>query len=477
MHPDMKSFFFSMILFALATFVAKADSDDPVLMRINGEPVYRSEFEYSYNKNGNLAGAVEQKSVEEYADMFVNYKLKVLAARAAHLDTLESFQKEYAHYRDLQLLPSLVDSAYIDSVAYSLYERTAQQLKGQDMLRVAHIMLTVKQGATDEERESVRLRCDSIYKAIMNGADFMEMAKRFSQDKATARSGGILPWLGPGMAIREIEQAAYAMQPGQVSEPISSALGFHLIKMLERKQLAPYDSLRKSILESLYRQGIAEASAEHRISKLLARYGNRLTREALLDSVYVRLLARQPDLKYLIQEYHDGLLLYEISQRTVWDKAKNDGEGLERFFKANKKNYQWDGPRFRGYIVHSKDPKLVKKAAKILKKEDNWRTAIHREFNRDSVMVTVQGPFLAKQGENPYIDARAFGGTEPSPREGFPYFELVGKKLKRPETYADVKSHVENDYRKVLEDQWVAELRKQYSVEINSAVLQTVNRH
>ena len=83
MHPDMKSFFFSMILFALATFVAKADSDDPVLMRINGEPVYRSEFEYSYNKNGNLPGAVEQKSVEEYADMFVNYKLKVLAARAA----------------------------------------------------------------------------------------------------------------------------------------------------------------------------------------------------------------------------------------------------------------------------------------------------------------------------------------------------------------------------------------------------------
>lgn len=473
----MKLFFSSLILFALATNVAKADSDDPILMRINGDPVYRSEFEYSYNKNGNLAGAVEQKSVTEYVDMFVNYKLKVLAAREAHLDTLASFRKEYAHYRDLQLLPSLVDSAYIDSVAYSLYDRTAQQLKGHDMLRVAHIMLAVKQGASDAERESARMCCDSIYDAIMRGADFMEMAQRFSQDKATARSGGILPWLGPGMAITEIERAAYALQPGQVSQPITSALGFHLIKMLERKQLAPYDSLKRSILESLYRQGIVEASAEHRINQLLQRSGNRLTREDLLDSVYARLLTDQPELKYLIQEYHDGLLLYEISQRTVWENAKKDESGLEQFFKANKKNYQWEGPRFRGYIIHSKDPKLIKKAAKILKKENNWRVAIHQELNQDSIMVTIQGPYLAKQGENPYIDALVFSGKEPSPREDFPYFGLAGKKLKRPEAYTDVKSQVENDYRKELEEQWVAELRKKYKVEIYNTVLQTVNRH
>lgn len=468
-------YIFSYILFALATIVAKADNDNPVVMRINGEPVYLSEFEYSYNKNANLADAFEHKSVEDYVDMFVNYKLKVLAAREASLDTLSSFKKEYTHYRDLQLLPSLIDTAYIDSVAFSLYNRTAQQLKGQDMLKVAHILLSVKQSASETEQEQAKQRADSLYNLIVAGADFAELAKRYSQDQGTARNGGTLPLLGPGMAIKEFEDVAYTLQPGQVSQPFLSSLGFHIVKMLERQQLAPYDSLRSQILLSLKRQGIEEASAEHRIAEIMAAHGPNYTREEVLDSVYHDLLKQNPDLQYLIQEYHDGLLLYEMSKRTVWDVAKKDEAALQAYFEKNKKNYQWEEPRFKGYVIHSKDPKLIKKAAKILKKEENWRPVIHKTFNADSMMVLVQGPYLAKKGENPYIDALVFDGKEAAPKEKYPYFDVTGKKLKRPHSFEDVKSNVESDYQKVLEDEWVAGLRKKYKVEIESSVIQTVN--
>ena len=120
----MKKFF--LPIFALAfSLGAFAQSNDPVLMRINGKPVTRSEFEYSYNKNSNIEGAVEHKMVDEYVEMFVNYKLKVEAAEAMRMDTLSSFKGEFAQYRDIQLKPFLVDSAFIDSVAYSVSMRIA----------------------------------------------------------------------------------------------------------------------------------------------------------------------------------------------------------------------------------------------------------------------------------------------------------------------------------------------------------------
>ena len=93
----MKKILISFALVALA--LTAAAQEDPIVMRINGVPVPRSEFEYNYNKN-NSEGVIDKKSVEEYADLFVNYKLKVQAALDDHLDTLSSYQKEFRQYRD-----------------------------------------------------------------------------------------------------------------------------------------------------------------------------------------------------------------------------------------------------------------------------------------------------------------------------------------------------------------------------------------
>lgn len=453
--------------------------DDPVLLTIDGVPVTRSEFEYSYNKNSNIEGAVEQKSVEEYVEMFVNYKMKVMAALDAKLDTLSSFRQEFASNRDIQLTPFLVDTVYMDSVAYSYYDRTKKLLDGKDMLRPAHILILIPQQATEEQKAAARHTADSVYNALKAGADFEKMAKSVSQDPSSARNGGLLPWIGPGSTVKEFEDAAYQLQVGEMSEPVESAFGFHIIQMKERKALEPYSELRGNLLTSLKRQGIEEKSAEHRIEKIVAASGGRLRREDVLDSVLNAEAVSNPDLKYLIKEYHDGLLFYEISKQRVWDAAAADVEGLERLYKSDKNKYRWTEPRFKGFLVHATNKSALKMATKILKKnaDGDWRVLIKQKVNKDSMQVLVKGPYLAKKGENSYIDEAVFKEKGAKPVSRFPLFGVAGKLLKQPSGYEDVRSLVVNDYQEILEKRWLDELKARYTVQINEDVLKTVNKH
>lgn len=454
--------------------------DDPVLLTINGVPVTRSEFEYSYNKNSSIEGAVEQKSVEEYVDMFVNYKMKVMAALDAKLDTLSSFREEFATNRDIQLTQFLIDTTYIDSVAYSYYDRTKKLLDGKDMLRPAHILIPLPQQATEEQKAAARHTADSVYQALKAGADFAETAARVSRDPGSARNGGLLPWIGPGSTVKEFEDAAYKLQVGEISEPVETAFGFHIIQMKERKALEPYSEVRGNLFASLKNRGIEVKSAEHRIERIVAASGGRLQREDVIDSVLIAEGGRNPELKYLIKEYHDGLLFYEISKRQVWDAAAADVDGLESLFKKNKKKYRWTEPRFKGYLIHATNKQALKKAAKIVKKhggEDNWRTIIKQEVNKDSMQVLVKGPYLAKKGENNYIDEIIFKGPEAKPVPRFPLHGVSGKRLKQPAGYEDVRALVLNDYQEILEKRWLEELRSKYTVNINESVLKTVNKH
>ena len=129
----------TLLTFSL-TLTVGAQVVDPVIMTVNGKQVTRSEFEYSFNKNGNPEKAVDIRAIEDYVPMFINYKLKVAAAEAARLDTLSSFKKEFMTYRDMQLTPYLVDSTFIDSVATSIYKDSEKQLNGHDLLKPSHIL-------------------------------------------------------------------------------------------------------------------------------------------------------------------------------------------------------------------------------------------------------------------------------------------------------------------------------------------------
>ena len=93
---------------------AAGEGDDPVIMTVNGKPVLKSEFEYSYRKN-NGEDVIDHKTVKEYVELFANYKRKVEAALDAHLDTLSSYQQEFRQYRDQQVLPTIISEADVDN--------------------------------------------------------------------------------------------------------------------------------------------------------------------------------------------------------------------------------------------------------------------------------------------------------------------------------------------------------------------------
>lgn len=469
--------------FASLTSIAQTATqvDDPVLMTINGKNVTRSEFEYSFHKNGNVAGAVEKKTVQEYLPMFVDYKLKVAAAEAAQLDTLSSFKDEFLTYRDIQLTPYLVDSAFIDSIALVVYNNTAQQLGGKDLIETAHILLRVGTNDSDSAKKAAQAKADSLYNALQQGADFADLARRFSQDLGTAARGGALPLAGPGSFIKEFEEAAYALQhDGELSKPILSPFGYHIIKMIHRKPLDPFETVKPQILAMLKRQNIEETSSQHRIQQIVEASHGQLTREAVLDSVMQAHIGTNLQLRYLIQEYHDGLLLYEVSKRQVWDVAQNDNQGLENWYKAHKGNYTWNKPRFNGFVFHAKTTAQAKAVKKMLKKETkvggDWRKALHNQFNADSTCVTVTGPYLCSEGENAFIDTYAFQSKNQAPQspKGYSVSGVYGKVQKQPKTWLDVKAQVTADYQAQMEKDWVASLHQRFTYTINEDVLSTV---
>lgn len=465
---------------ALAAPLYAAAQDDPTIMTINGTPIARSEFEYSFNKN-NSEGVIDKKNVEEYVDLFINYKLKVAAAMDAKMDTLTSFKKEFAQYRDQQIRPTFVTDADVELKAKDIYEQTKKSIGPQGLIRPEHILVLLKANATEADKTKAKERIDSIYNALKGGADFEETAKKCSDDKGSAENGGLLPWIGPGQTFPEFEKCAYSLKVGEMSEPVLSPVGYHVVKMKERKQLEPYDSLRSNIIRFIEARNLRDAIAQAKIDTIAKRSGGTLTAEQVIDHQTDSLTAIDPEMKYLIQEYHDGLLLYEISNRTVWDKAAKDTLGLEEYFKNNKKKYAWTEPRFKGMAYHVKvkdDVKAVRDCVKKLAFAD-WNEALRTTFNNDSVLRIRVEKGIFKKGDNALVDREVFKqkDKEVKPTKDFPIDATYGKMLKKgPEEYADVKGLVTADYQEELEKQWVAELRKKYNVVVNTEVLKTVNQ-
>lgn len=455
------------LIFAL-TAVCSFAQNDPVVMVINGKPVTRSEFEYSYRKN-NSEGVIDKKTVKEYVDLFINYKLKVQAAYDARLDTLTSFQNEFADYRNQLVLPTMITDDDVEKEAQEIYRNTAERIGPDGLIKCSHILLLVDSDADAVQKAAVKNRIDSIYNAVMrNGADFEKLAKRLSQDPGTAKLGGKMDsWVQHGQFVREFDQAAFALQKGEISRPVQTQFGWHVIRMDDRKQFDPYDSLRTDIYRFIEARQLRDQIAQKTVQARADAQGvdiNTLTAQQALA-----LSESNPDMKYLLMEYHDGLLLYEISTREVWGKADKDEKALANYFNKNKKQYAWDTPRFKGIAYHTMtkaDLKAVKKTIKKLRFEQ-WGDKLKETFNADSVIRVRAEKGVFNVGDNALVDSLVFKSGKPAKAvKGYPYSDVFGKVLNAPESYEDVRAQVISDYQEYLEKQWVAALRKKYSVKV-----------
>lgn len=465
----------------LSGSIAFAQNNDPTIMTINGQPISRSEFEYSYNKN-NSNGVIDKKSVKEYVDLFVNYKLKVLAALDAKLDTLSSFKKEFASYRDQQVRPSFITTSDVDAEAHKIYKETQERIdKAGGMVKPAHILILLKQKAAKSEQEKAKLKADSIYQALRKGADFAELAKKYSDDKGSAVNGGQLPWLTKGQTVKAFEDAVYSMKKGELHAPILSEFGYHIIRLDDKQQFFPFDSLKNDIYRFIDARGIREKIIDEKLDSIVKNCPEAGNKEAVLEQKATELSQKDSDLKYLIQEYHDGLLLYEISNRLVWDKASKDEKGLANYFAKNKKKYKWEQPRFKGIAYHVKDEADIKAVQKSIKGKpfNEWAEVLRNTFNKDSVIRIRVEKGIFKSGDNALVDKMVFHkDTVVKATKDYPYDATFGKVLKNaPEDYTDVKALVIADYQDALEKEWIDALRKKYVVTIDNQVLDSVNKH
>ena len=323
------------ILCAFA-ITAGAQTSDPVVMTINGQNVTRSEFEYSYNKN-NGDEVIEKTTVEQYVPLFVNYKLKVAAALDARLDTLASFKAEFAKYRDQQVRPTIVTSEDVENEARKIYDDRQKMIGDKGLIRPAHILIRLAQKASSAAQDSAKARIDSIYACLRSGADFADLATRLSQDPGSAKRGGLLPWICIGQTLKEFEDVAFSLNKGEMSEPFLSPVGYHIVKMTDRKQLEPYDSLRANIITFIEKRNLRDAIAQRKVSEMVKSSDGRLTAAEIMQQRADSLAKVDEAMKYLIQEYHDGLLLFEVSNREVWEKAAADSVGQMKWYKKYRK--------------------------------------------------------------------------------------------------------------------------------------------
>ncbi len=453
--------------------------NDPVVMKINGKDVTRSEFEYNYNKN-NTDGVVDKKELDEYVDLFINYKLKVEAALDDRLDTLTSYQQEFRQYRDQQIRPLLVSDQAVENEARNYYDNMLKSLEGHDLYLPAHIFVHLPQQATDEQKAAGKVRIDSIYQALKAGASFEELAAKHSDDKQTGARGGLIQWVGPHQLLPEMEEVMYALKDsGDVAAPVLSTVGYHIIQLKGKKPLDGYEVLHDQIVNLLTQRGIREQLAMTAVENLAKERG--ISQEAVMDQETAKACAKDEELKYLVQEYHDGLLLFEECSRNVWEPAAKDTTALIKFFKKNKKKYAWDIPHYRGMVYYCRQYADVEGVKKLLKGVDeaDWTKVVREKYNKDSVCVRMEQKMFTR-GNNAHVDSLVFkvqaGKTKP--RKDFPYSGAVGTVLKKgPAHWTDVSADVVADYQAKREEEFVADLRKRYKVEVYPDVLKTVNKH
>jgi peptidyl-prolyl cis-trans isomerase SurA len=586
----MKKVFLTIIL--LAGAMLSRAQEDQVLMTINGEPVMASEFLYIYEKN-NQENNVEKKSMQDYLELFVNFKLKVTEAIAQGVDTTEAFKKELAGYRAQATPKYMQDHAAIDSLVNLSYQRMAnvrrvahiavqcpagsdsiteatalakinlarervttgveKQIKkgrkwvtiqepeafadvaremtedqqgkenggelgwiqvfrfvypfeeavyntpvGQvsevfrspygfhialieeerafEEVHAAHIMKMMPRGAEDMALDA-KQQIDSLYQIVLAGADFAEVATAYSDDKGSARKGGDLGWFGRGMMVQPFENITFDMQPGEMSEPFPTRFGWHFVKLYDKRNIQPLDSIRNQVLTQVKRDARMAEAEKSFINKTRAEYNLPAEMSDADVKAYAEahLEEKYADLRHLVREYHDGILLFDVSLREVWDKANKDTEGLAAFFKANKKNYTWNDPHFKGYIIQAKDMASAKAAKQIVKSAnpDSVMNYLNQRINVDSVTYVKVQSGLWTKGQNAMVDSYAFKDktAEFTPSDEYPIIIAVGKVITAPQVYTDVRGQVTNDYQDYLEKQWVATLREKYPVVINQEVL------
>lgn len=196
-----------------------------VLFTINNEPYYAGEFMFVYKKNLHIVPDSSENSIENYMQLFVDYKLKVKSAKDAGLDTVKAFKDELKQYKNSLILPYLKDEKVTDKLVKEAYERLKKEVKA------SHILIFSK---PDDFPNDTIIAYNKILEArdlILQGEDFSTVAKKYSDDPSVTQNGGELGYFTVLQMVYPFENTAYSTPVGEVSMPFRTKFGFHILKV------------------------------------------------------------------------------------------------------------------------------------------------------------------------------------------------------------------------------------------------------
>ena len=647
-----KSVLLPVALFAFTSISAQKNSD-AVLMTIGSTKVTVAEFGNVYHKNNTKEVANDNKSLNDYVDLFVNFKLKVKEAEEMRLDTAKAFRDELSGYRKQLAQPYLTDKDVNEKLLKETYNRLQEDvrashilvkvaetafpkdtleaynkimsirsrvLKGEDFNKVAsekgvsddpsskenggdlgyftalqmvypfetaafttkvgdvsmpvrtrfgyhiikvvdkrkaqgevlvsHIMVKTPPNMTKEDSLNTYSKITEIYNKLKAGSKFDELATQFSDDKQSSKKGGELPWFTTNKMPYEFEKAAFALQnKTDFSSPVKTKYGWHIIKLIDKRSLASFESMKNELKDKITKDSRSQAGRASLIAKVKSEYKfkenlasrnefysfvdstlfegrwntakvaslkkpmfnfndkvfsqadfvnyivnhqsklAKMDAKMLIDKLYgqfvdemavtyeeSRLDKKYPEFKALMEEYHDGILLFELTDQKVWSKAVKDTLGSKEFYEKNKADYMWD-ERAEASVYTCSDASIAKTVRTYLT-DNKTEKDILADINKDSQLNLQVETRLFSKADNEFVDKNWKAGISAemvSEKDKKVVIVAVNKILPAgPKSYADSKGMVTADYQNHLEKQWLDQLKKKYSVTIDKSVLATI---
>ncbi|HLU86590.1 MAG TPA: peptidylprolyl isomerase, partial [Taishania sp.] len=422
-------------------------------------------------------------------------------------------------------------------------------------MKAAHLMIAAnKENDQQEVIDKAQSKAKELYQKLQEGANFEELVKAYSDDPSSSTNGGLLPLFGTGATTRllpEFEDAAFQLKNnGDFSEPVQTNFGFHIIKRIELTPLRSFEELKKDIESRVNRDDRANVTQNSYIEKLKKEYnfvdksaeslkwfeknidsaiykgqfdlekikvdkamfvldnkpytqtdfakymnsnprfarGNALNEVAkkvypewvkntVLDLEKSNLTTKYPEYKALMNEYHDGILLYEIMSDKVWNKAMTDTVGLKAFYEANKSNYVWD-TRYDATIYETMTEDNAKKVFKLVKKNiaaDSITKVINAQTELNLRVRT--GKF--ELSKTPYLKDQPLkvGKNKPYAFDGKNYVVVLNSIIPaKNKEISEAKGLITSDYQTHLEKEWLKELENKYPITINENVLYSLGK-
>ena len=210
----------------------------------------------------------------------------------------------------------------------------------------------------------------------------------------------------------------------------------------------------------------------------------------LVDTAYDQFLDQQlnayyndnlekefPEFGYVIDEYRDGLLLFDLMEKEIWEKSKTDTIGLQKFYDARKNNYMWKD-RLDATVVSSTKMDVIKQAQKFLK-QGKTPDFIKEKLNTKGVVNVMANSGVFEEGSDALPKGlKQQNGVSDIIKEGEYYFVVLVNKREpaAPKTLEEAKGKVINDYQQYLEENWVKDLRGEFSVKVNQDVFEKVKQ-